>query len=91
MSKSKLNLLMRLAPATRPQESFWLLNLTNKAGLVKFLFATSGNSSVVERDLAKVEVASSSLVSRSKIQEAKGSEAENQPLSFRLLTFKTAA
>ena len=31
----------------------------------RFIFTACGNSSVVERNLAKVEVASSSLVSRS--------------------------
>ena len=43
-------------------------NLTNILRFVELSFA-SGSSSVVERDLAKVEVASSNLVSRSKVFE----------------------
>ena len=49
-----------------------LSNLTKAAQFVELSFAASGNSSVVERDLAKVEVASSNLVSRSKSLKDKG-------------------
>ena len=47
-----------------------LVELDKEISFAKIIICVSGSSSVVERDLAKVEVASSSLVSRSKLSEA---------------------
>ena len=52
---------------------FFEILLTFSKTYVKYVFSDAGVAQLVERNLAKVEVASSRLVSRSRIQRRKGS------------------
>jgi hypothetical protein len=61
--------------------------LDNKHRIIRIGLLKSGSNSVVECDLAKVEVASSNLVSRSKIFKDEGGRMKDESTAFTALIY----
>ncbi len=82
-ARAAIGVLSKTSPLTANN----LIGLDKNFSVCRIIICSCGNSSVVERDLAKVEVASSNLVSRSKFSKDTGERRREKVIRFLIRPF----